>query len=244
MTDEIVCLPLGITTPIGSIADQEPDTDQKGRMGEELVRSAFTLHGYRVIPTGIEHTPVVAANDKWVRKNLLFNILRHAPDFLVTKEVANETKYAFLEVKYWPSATRLETLDDRFDKMLVNNYLGYPMKIEEVTKNIKKDADKHPEFFSETKQPGHQLLKKHRTHQKGVHVFSDTIMVVITKEDVALIKLGDVFFAGTRSKPSGIHIDWKTKRDLALNDKRYDFLRMDWVNIKNMILACLSNYCG
>jgi hypothetical protein len=229
--------------PTASRSTPRASNDQKGRMGEEMVRSAFTLHGYKVVPTGIEHTDAVAMNDKWVQRSLLFNVLRHAPDFLIAKKKGEETKSAFIEVKYWPSATTQDKLNDLTEDRLVENYLGEAVGFGCMPSQMTRKASCDPSHCLAQGEIDNLKSMKYRLHQAVAHVFFETILIVITDKKVHAIMVGDVLIKAVKSMPSGLQDGWHKKWNKVTDYHQFSFIKDDWDSIKGMIEFHLEKYC-
>jgi hypothetical protein len=189
----------------------------KGRIGEDILRLAFRLRGYQVIPLGIENTPALTGNDAYIWNNPLFQIFRHAPDFLVVKRFQERFEYLFIEAKCWPAVRSDNKLFDEVRKVAVGKYLGKPV-----------DADGNPlkdvsgKSIKDNLKELDKLVERHHAMDKTIPVMADIRFMVIANGDLHLFRLGNIVFVckGKKGKKgakefkgSRLTTPWQSFRD-------------------------------
>ncbi|MBS0174478.1 MAG: hypothetical protein JSR64_10620 [Nitrospira sp.] len=181
----------------------------KGRIGEDIIRAAFTIHGYQVVPLGIEHTPALTMNDKFIWGDPLFHVFRRSPDFLVVKRIKGELRRLFVEAKCWPSVKTPEEFYDQVRKTAVEKYLGRPV-----------DEQGNPMTTDESeKWIEDDLTDKKRALHRSLPVMEDVRFMVIALGEVYFFRLGDIIRAGTGTDgTSGLKGPWRLGHSPTASD--------------------------
>ncbi len=180
----------------------------KGRMGEDIIRAAFTLHGYHIIPLGIEHTPALDASEPYIWQDPLFQVLRHAPDFLAVKRFGDIFNYIYVESKFWPSRNNKSELYDWIRDAAVRKYLGCL-----VDRNGSRLIAPNGKYAKD------DLGDARRSLQKTISVMGDVRFVIIALGDAYIFRLGNIVYGNSENRKSGLRSPWKIGKDPNETDR-------------------------